>query len=135
MNERLKDLNHIGIAVKDLEEAKHLYCDILGFELIEEKDLPDRGLRVAFLSTGNTTIELLKGVTPESAIAKFVDKRGPGIHHLCFEVDDIDAALKELDEEGIELIDTKARPGAAGHPVAFIHPRSTMKVLIELEEK
>ena len=135
MNERLKDLNHIGIAVEDLEEAKHLYRDILGFELIEEKDLPDRGLRVAFLSAGNTTIELLKGVTPESAIAKFVSKRGPGIHHLCFEVDDIDAALKGLDEEGIELIDAKARPGAAGHPVAFIHPRSTMKVLIELEEK
>ncbi|MBN2071964.1 MAG: methylmalonyl-CoA epimerase [Candidatus Krumholzibacteriota bacterium] len=135
MRDRLKKLDHIGIAVKDIDEAKRLYRDILGFELIEEKTLPDRGLKIAFLSTGNTKIELLEGITPESAITKFVDKRGPGIHHLSFEVDDIRKILDELSSEGIELIDRVPRDGAEGHPVAFLHPGSTMKVLIELEEK
>ncbi len=135
MSERLRELNHIGIAVADLEEAKKLYCGILGFELIEEKELTDRGIRIAFLSTGNTKIELLEGVTEESAISKFVEKRGPGIHHLCFNVKDIEKTMAELVSSGIELIDEAPRAGAEGHLVAFLHPKSTMKVLLELEEK
>lgn len=132
---RLKELNHIGIAVRDLEEAKKLYRDTLGFELTSEKDLPDRGLRVAFLSTGNTTIELLEGVREDSAISRFIEKRGPGIHHLCFAVDDIGSVMNDITASGVELIDKEPRPGAEGRPVAFLHPKSTMSVLIELEEK
>ncbi|HSG27710.1 MAG TPA: methylmalonyl-CoA epimerase [Candidatus Krumholzibacterium sp.] len=134
MPDRLKELNHIGIAVRDLEEAKALYRDVLGFELESEKELPDRGLKVAFLSTGNTTIELLQGLREDSAISKFIESKGPGIHHLCFRVDDIEKTLGEISTDGVDLIDSQARPGAEGHPVAFLHPRSTGKVLIELEE-
>ena len=86
MPDRLKELNHIGIAVTDLEASKALFRDRLGFTHEGDKELPDRGLKVAFFSTGNTRIELLQGVTPDSAISKFVEKRGPGIHHLSFAV-------------------------------------------------
>ena len=133
MTERLEELNHIGIAVKSIEEGKKLFCDILGFELKGEKSLPERGVRVAFLETGNTTIELLEGIGESSAVSKFLERHGPGIHHLCFRVGDIDRVLQELAAAGLRLIDEKARPGAEGHPVAFIHPKSTSGVLIELE--
>lgn len=135
MPERLKELEHIGIAVDDIEEGKRIYRDILGFELTGEKELPDRGIRVAFLSTGNTRIELLEGMNEDSAISRFVAKKGPGIHHLCFAVDDIRKTMEELATDGMDLIDSEPRPGAGGHLVAFLHPRSTMKVLVELEEK
>ena len=134
MAERLEELNHIGIAVKSLEEGKKLFCEILGFELKDEKSLPERGVRVAFLETGNTSIELLEGIGESSAVSKFLERHGPGIHHLCFRVGDIDRVLAELAGAGLRLIDEKARPGAEGHPVAFVHPKSTSGVLIELEE-
>lgn len=132
--ERLAELNHIGIAVKNIEEGKKLFCEILGFELKAEEELPERGVRVAFLETGNTSIELLEGIGEESAVTKFLERHGPGIHHLCFRVGDIDRVLGELAGAGLRLIDEKARPGAEGHAVAFIHPKSTSGVLIELEE-
>jgi methylmalonyl-CoA epimerase len=134
MKERLEELNHIGIAVRDLEEGKKLFCEILGFEITSEKSLPERGVRVAFLETGNTTIELLEGIGEESAVSKFLARHGPGIHHLCFRVGNVNRVLDELAGAGLRLIDEKARPGAEGHPVAFIHPKSTSGVLIELEE-
>lgn len=132
---RLGTLKHVGIAVKDLEEAKRLYGDVLGFTLTGEKELPDRGLRVAFLETGNTKIELLEGTTPESAISRHIEKRGPGIQHLCFAVDDIGRVMDELRADGVEMIDTEPRTGAEGHLVAFLHPKSSLGVLIEIEEK
>ncbi|MDD3642575.1 MAG: methylmalonyl-CoA epimerase [Candidatus Krumholzibacteria bacterium] len=135
MHGRLGKLEHIGIAVRDLEEAKRLYGDVLGFRLTGEKELPDRGLRVAFLETGNTKIELLQGMTPESAIARHIEKRGPGIQHLCFSVDDIRRVMGELKADGVEMIDAEPRRGAEGRLVAFMHPRSTLGVLLELEEK
>jgi methylmalonyl-CoA epimerase len=134
MAERLEELNHIGIAVKSLEEGKKLFCEILGFELKGEKTLPERGVTVAFLETGNTTIELLEGLGETSPVAKFLERHGPGIHHLCFRVGDIDRVLGELGDAGVRLIDKKGKPGAEGHPVAFLHPKSTSGVLIELEE-
>ncbi len=134
MKERLEELNHIGIAVRNLEEGKKLFCDMLGFEIKGEKSLPERGVNVAFLETGNTTIELLEGVGEESAVTKFLQRHGPGIHHLCFRVGDINRVLEELAGAGLRLIDEKARPGAEGHAIAFIHPKSTSGVLIELEE-
>jgi methylmalonyl-CoA/ethylmalonyl-CoA epimerase len=134
MPRRLGRLLHIGIAVRDLEEAKRLYGDMLGFTVTGEKVLPDRGLRVAFLETGNTKIELLEGTTPESAISKHIEKRGPGIQHLCFAVDDIRRVMEGLRAEGVEMIDKEPRPGAEGSLVAFLHPRSSLGVLIEIEE-
>jgi len=135
MPERLDELHHVGIAVKNLEEAKTVYCDILGLECIEEKILPERGVQVAFLETGNTRIELLEGIGDESTVSKFVERHGPGVHHLCFEVDDIARVLSELSGSGVRLIDEKPRPGAEGKLVAFLHPKSTNGVLIELSEK
>ncbi len=135
MPDRLGKLGHIGIAVTDLEEAKKLYSEVLGFTLTAEKEMPERGLKVAFLETGNTKIELLEGTTPDSAISKFVEKRGTGIHHLSFEVDDIRRVMKELDGEGMRRIDKEPRTGAEGHLTAFMHPKSTMGVLLEIEEE
>ena len=135
MPNRLGKLGHIGIAVTDIEEAKKLYSEILGFTLTAEKEMPDRGLKVAFLETGNTKIELLEGTTPESTISKFVEKRGTGIHHLSFEVDDIRRVMKELADDGIRLIDQEPRTGAEGHLTAFMHPKSTNGVLLEIEEE
>ena len=132
---RLGKLGHIGIAVTDLEEAKILYSEVLGFTLTAEKEMPDRGLKVAFLETGNTKIELLEGTTPESAISKFVEKRGTGIHHLSFEVDDIRRVMKELAGDGVRLIDQEPRTEAEGNLTAFMHPKSTMGVLFEIEEE
>lgn len=133
--ERLGKLLHIGIAVEDLSAAGRLYGEVFGFEVKPEKELGDRGLRVLMVDTGNTVIELLAGTRPDSAISRFIEKRGPGIHHLCFAVDDIEAALMELSGKGMRLIDEEPRTGADGHPVAFLHPASTDKVLIELEQR
>lgn len=135
MPQRLDELHHVGIAVKNLDEAKTVYCDILGLECIEEKVLPERGVSVAFLETGNTRIELLEGIGNKSPVSKFVERHGPGVHHLCFEVDDIARVLSELAGSGMRLIDEKPRPGAEGKLVAFLHPKSTNGVLIELSEK
>ncbi len=135
MPDRLGKLGHIGIAVTDLEEAKKLYSEVLGFTLTAEKEMPERGIKVAFLETGNTKIELLEGTTPDSAITKFIEKRGTGIHHLSFEVSDIRQVMKELADEGVRLIDQEPRTGAEGHLTAFMHPKSTMGVLLEIEEE
>ena len=135
MHHRLGAVNHIGIAVKNLDEAKKVFSEALGLPCVDEKTLPERGVRIAFLSSGNTTIELLEGIGPESAVSKFVEQRGPGIHHLCFEVDGIERVMKELAESGMRLIDEKPRVGAEGKLVAFVHPKSTLGVLIELIEK
>ncbi len=135
MNPRLEAIDHIGVAVANLEEAKRIFCDALGIPCIAEKLVPERGVKIAFLSTGNTTIELLEGIGENSTVSKFVAQRGPGVHHLCFEVADIAAALRALGERGVQLVDTVARPGAEGKPVAFVHPKSTLGVLVELIEK
>ena len=135
MHHRLGIVDHIGIAVRNLDEAKRVFSDALGLPCVEEKTLPERGVRIACLSSGNTTVELLEGIGPESTVSKFVEQRGPGIHHLCFEVDGIERVMQELTADGIRLIDEKPRPGAEGRLVAFIHPKSTLGVLIELIEK
>jgi methylmalonyl-CoA/ethylmalonyl-CoA epimerase len=135
MADRLGKLGHIGIAVEDLEEAKRLYGEVLGFKLVKETEMPDRGLKAAFFDTGNTKIELLEGTTPESNITKFIEKRGPGIHHLSFDVDGIRRVMNKIEDGGIQLIDKEPRTGAEGHLTAFMHPKSTMGVLLEIEEE
>lgn len=135
MDERLGEVEHIGIAVRELEEAKRLYCDLLGLEFTGETNMPERGVKVAFLETGNTKIELLEGTGEESLVSKFIERKGPGVHHLCFEVGDIGGVLRELSDAGVRLIDEEPRPGAEGTLVAFLHPKSTSGVLIELLQK
>jgi methylmalonyl-CoA/ethylmalonyl-CoA epimerase len=128
-------LDHVGIAVRSLAERVPLYRDLLGVPLAREEDVPTERVRVAFLGNGETHVELLEPMNGEGPIAQFLEKRGEGVHHLCFEVDDIEAALDHLRAEGIALVGEAPRPGAGGCKVAFLHPKTTGGVLIELTEK
>jgi methylmalonyl-CoA/ethylmalonyl-CoA epimerase len=125
-------LAHIGIAVRSLETILPFYRDILGLEDVPLDDAD--GAHIAGLSAGDTLVELLEPAEPGSPIAKFIDKRGPGIHHLCFAVPDLDAALARCRAAGLQLIDQTPRTGAEGKRIAFLHPSSTAGVLIELTE-
>ncbi|RLB58679.1 MAG: methylmalonyl-CoA epimerase [Deltaproteobacteria bacterium] len=129
-------LDHIGIAVSDLDEARRLYGQLLGLEVSEPEELPDRQLRICMvdLGVGGANIELLWPTHPESAVGKFLAKRGPGIHHLCYRVDNVAAKLAELKAAGVRLIDEQPRPGAHHTLVAFIHPASAGGVLTELSQ-
>ena len=128
-------LDHVGIAVRSLAERLPLYRDLLGVTLVREEEVPTERVRVAFLGDGETHVELLEPLGGEGPIAQHLDKRGEGVHHLCFEVDDIDAALARLRAAGMTLVGEAPRPGAGGCRVAFLHPRSAGGVLIELSEK
>ncbi|MGQ9683185.1 MAG: methylmalonyl-CoA epimerase [Anaerolineae bacterium] len=127
-------IEHIGIAVLDLEAALAFYRDTLGLQT-EIEEVPSQQVRVAVMPVGTTRIELLQSTTPEGPIARFIDKRGEGIHHLCLEVDDIQQAMATLQAAGAQLIDSQPRLGAGGRRVAFVHPRSAHGVLIELSER
>ena len=125
-------LQHIGIAVKDLDDASRFYTEVLGLAEAGRETLVDRGLEIAFIFIGDSKIELLQPLEPDSAVSKFIETRGEGIHHVAFEVEDIEDSLRRAREAGFALIDEKPRPGAGGASVAFIHPKSTNGVLIEL---
>lgn len=125
-------VHHIGIAVKELEESIEVFEKLLGSTVIEREVVEHQNVRLAMLGVGENKIELLEATNPDSPIAKFIDKKGPGIHHICFEVEDIVKELERLREHGFELIDQKPRRGADGCLVAFIHPKSTNGVLCEL---
>jgi len=127
-------LDHIGIAVEDLDAAIDLYREKLGFEVEAVEDVPGFGVKVAFLPLGEGSVELVQPVTGDSAMARFLEKKGPGFHHLCFRVDDIRAELARLEAAGVQLVDREPRKGAHGTLVAFLHPKSTGGVLIELCE-
>ncbi len=131
----LKQLDHIGIAVNDLESSAFLYRELLGLEFMGEEELPAEGVKTLFFNLEGVKIELLAGTGEDNPISKFVTKRGEGIHHLAFMVEDLATRLEELREKGVRLIDKKPRPGAGGKLIAFLHPRSTGGVLIELCEK
>ena len=126
---------HIGIAVRDLEEALRLYHETLGLPLHGRESVASDGVNVAFLPVGDTELELLEATDPASPVARFIEKRGEGIHHIALEVDDVTKTLKNLRDHGYRLIDEEPRTGAGGVRVAFVHPRSTSGVLIELCEK
>jgi methylmalonyl-CoA/ethylmalonyl-CoA epimerase len=129
-------MDHVGVAVKSLDDAIRVYRDVLGFELKGIHVLTERKVRVAFISTGGKTqIELLEPLDSNSAIAKFLETRGEGIHHFAVEVDNIDVALAEMKKEGVSLIDEQPQIGAEGKRIAFVHPKSTKGVLMELVEK
>jgi methylmalonyl-CoA/ethylmalonyl-CoA epimerase len=127
-------ISHVGIAVKSLEAAEDAYSGMLGLPLSHREIVDAQKVAVAMHPVGESCIELLEPTDPLSPIAKFLEKRGEGIHHLCFEVDDIDAALQELKAQGVRLIDEIPRLGAGGCKIAFLHPQFTHGVLIELNE-
>jgi len=131
---KVKKINHIGIVVRDIEDALEVYRDALGLELTRVEERPDRGVKIAFLPAGDSDIELVQPTTEEGGVAAFLEKRGEGLHHICLEVEDIKAALAELREKGFNLIDEHPRQGPHGERVAFVHPKSTRGVLIELYE-
>jgi methylmalonyl-CoA/ethylmalonyl-CoA epimerase len=123
---------HIGIAVSGLEAVLPFYRDVLGMPEVPLDDAD--GARIAGLAAGESLVELLEAATPDSPIARFVDRRGPGIHHVCFAVDDLDAALARCRAAGLRLIDETPRLGAEGKRIAFLHPSATAGVLVELSE-
>ena len=126
------DIDHIGIATRGLAEATAIWKDALGIEPDATEEVAGQGVRVAMLPIGEAHIELLEPLTADSPISKFLEKRGPGIHHIAVRVDDIGLALERLKKKGTRLIDETPRPGARGCLVAFIHPSATNGVLLEL---
>lgn len=127
----VKKVDHIGIAVKSIQESLKLYRDIYGLDLAGIEEVEDQKVKTAFLPIGDTEIELLESTDPNGAIAKFIDKKGEGIQHIAFQVEDVEKALEEAKEQGIRLIDEKPRYGAGGAKIAFLHPKSTKGVLVE----
>ena len=128
-------IQHLGVAVESIDDALAFWRDALGLELKGVEVVEDQGVRVAMLPIGESRIELLEATGDETPVGKFLAKRGPGIHHLCVEVNDINAKLDELRAHGARLIDERPRIGAGGALVAFVHPSSTGGVLIELTQK
>ena len=128
----LQKINHIGIAVKSLDETLPFYRDGLNMPLCGIEEVVDQKVRVAMLGIGEAKIELLEPTSPESPIAKFLEKNGPGIHHIAYEVDDVKQAIDHMLNEGARMIDQEPRAGAHGTQIAFIHPKSSHGVLTEL---
>jgi methylmalonyl-CoA/ethylmalonyl-CoA epimerase len=128
-------IEHIGIAVKNLEASIKYYEEIFGLKCYAVEEVKDQKVRTAFFEVGQTKIELLESTEPDGPIGKFIDKRGEGFHHLAFAVNDVEEGLKEIENKGIELIDKHPRKGAEDLNIAFLHPKSTHGVLTELCEK
>lgn len=131
----IKKIDHLGIAVKSIDEALKVYEDILGLECSGQEIVEEQKVKVAFIPIGESNIELLESTSPDSAVAKFIEKRGEGIQHIALQVDNIEKLLEDLKQKGIRLIDEKPRIGAGGAKIAFIHPKDTKGVLIELCER
>ena len=125
-------IDHIGIATKQLEDGLAVWRDALGLQFEGTQEVAEQGVRIAMLQVGDTHIELLEALNPDSPVGKFLAKRGPGIHHIVVEVPDIKAAIAELKDKGARLIDETPRVGAGGCLVAFVHPSTTNGVLLEL---
>lgn len=127
-------LDHVGIAVADVDAALAFYRDALGLEIEPAEDVATERVRAHFIPAGEGALELLEATAPDSPIAGFLTKRGPGLHHITLRIDDIHSALEQLRARGVRLIDAAPRPGAHGSLVAFIHPASTHGVLVELKQ-
>jgi len=126
-------IDHIGVAVKNLDEAVKFYKDVLGLELVKIEEVPEERVRIAMFRVGDSYIELLQGTDPESAVSKFIERRGEGIHHLSIHVDDVDAKTEELKSKGVTLTYDKPREVSHGERrINFIHPKSTFGVLLEI---
>lgn len=125
-------IEHIGIAVKSIEESRKYFENILGLTCYAIEEVADQKVKTAFFMIGQTKIELLESTDPEGPIGKFIEKKGEGIHHLAFAVDNVGQALKEAEEKGVQLIDKQPRKGAEGLQIGFLHPKSTASILTEL---
>jgi methylmalonyl-CoA/ethylmalonyl-CoA epimerase len=134
MHQQAKGLDHVAIAVKDLEAAVKYYVEVLGFPPPELEEVPEQQVRTAIFGHGLGRIELISPTTPDSGVGRFLEKRGDGLHHVCVEVADIDATLVELKAKGAQLLDQTPRTGAGGARVAFIHPKGALGVLTELRQ-
>ena len=132
---KISHIEHLGIAVKSIEEALPYYENVLGLKCYNIEVVEDQKVRTAFLKVGDTKIELLEPTSPESTIAKFLETKGPGVHHVAYAVEDgVANALAEAEEKGIRLLDKPLRPGAEALSIAFLHPKSTLVLLTELCE-
>jgi len=129
-----KRIDHIGVAVKQLESSLPIFQELLGMECSGVEEVKEQNVKVAILPVGESKIELLESTSPEGNIAKYIEKKGEGIHHIAFEVDNLEDILEDLKWKGVQLIDQKPRSGAGGAIIAFLHPKSTNGVLIELCE-
>lgn len=132
---KTKVVDHIGIAVRSIDEALSFWQNTLGIECTGVEEVAEQRVKTAFLPLGDTEIELLEATSEDSPVAKFIEKKGEGIHHLALRVDDLEAALAELKEKGIRLIDETPRYGAGGARIAFVHPKATGGILLELSER
>jgi len=128
-------IDHLGIAVNSINESKTFWTDILGLHFEGSETVEEQKVTTAFFPVGESEVELLESTEPDGPVAKYIEKKGEGIQHIAFQVDDIEAALAELKEKGIRLIDETPRKGAGGAKIAFLHPKSTHGVLVELCEK
>ncbi len=124
-------IEHIGIAVEDLDAAIRYYEDVIGLTCYAVEEVENQKVRTAFFQVGDTKIELLESTDPEGPVGKFIEKKGPGIHHLAFAVPEVDKALENAEKKGVRLIDQKGRKGAEGLKIGFLHPKSTFGVLTE----
>ncbi|WP_110927508.1 methylmalonyl-CoA epimerase [Bacillus massiliglaciei] len=131
----IKRIDHIGIAVKSLEEALPLYTETFMFRLEGMETVESQGVKVAFVQAGNVCLELLEALSPNSPIAKFIEKKGEGVHHIALGVTGIENRIQEIKQSGLRMIDEKARKGAHHADVAFVHPKSTAGILFELCER
>ena len=127
-------IHHVGIAVKSLDEASGRFGDLLGLEKAERYDLPEFGVSALFMPVGDSNLEFLEPLGDASTAGKFIEKRGEGVHHICFEVDDLERTLESLADSGVELVDHAPRKGLSGM-IAFVHPKSTGGVLVELVDR
>ncbi len=127
-------IEHIGIAVKNLDEAVKYYQDVMGLTCYNIEEVADQKVRTAFFKVGETKVELLESTAPDGPVAKFIDKKGEGVHHIAFAVKGIEQSLEHAEKHGVKLIDQKPRKGAEGLDIAFLHPKSTFGVLTELCE-
>jgi methylmalonyl-CoA/ethylmalonyl-CoA epimerase len=131
---KLGKISHLGIAVRSIEDSLKLYTDVFGLQLAGTEVVPEQKVKVAFLPVGESRIELLEATEPDSAVAKFIEAKGEGIQHIAFQVENVEKAIEAAKELGMRMIDEKPRKGAGGARIAFMHPKSTYGVLIELCE-
>jgi methylmalonyl-CoA/ethylmalonyl-CoA epimerase len=132
---KIKHIDHIGIAVKTIEQAGKFYTDMLGLMITNIENVADQKVNVAFLPITDTEVELLESTHPDGPVAKYIESRGEGVQHIAFRVENIEEALAELKAKGVRLIDEKPRKGAGGAKIAFIHPKETNGVLVEICER
>jgi methylmalonyl-CoA/ethylmalonyl-CoA epimerase len=132
---KIKHIDHVGIAVKSIDEAGKFFTDILGLKLKDEETVEEQKVKTGFFPITDSEIELLESTEPDGPVAKYIDARGEGIQHIAFRVENIEEAVKELKEKGVRMIDNEPRKGAGGAKIAFIHPKESHGVLVELCEK